>query len=297
MMIPTIAEAAQRITAKNCRRSVDEITPRSRPALDDELRAFVHLTEERALAEARAAEAAIAAPNDPKSPLHGVDRAQGHRRPLLQGPTTCRSLILQDNIPNDATCAEKLAAAGSVPVDKPATTNSPMATPASTCRRPPAHDRGTPTTSPPAAAAAPARRSRRDDPLRHRHRRASIRPAALCGSPSRPTDLSAAPGSRRPRFRSTISARWHGPPRIAHPIHAPSLPPELTSTARQRRPSDPGYIPRSVAGSRVRIRVIHHSTPSDRKVGAATQRGIERGDRDVPQARHESRGTVCAAAG
>ena len=60
--IPTIAEAARQIAAKQL--SPVELTRACLArvhALDDQLHAFVHLTEERALAEARAAEAAIMA--------------------------------------------------------------------------------------------------------------------------------------------------------------------------------------------------------------------------------------------
>ena len=60
--IPTIAEAARLIAAK--RLSPVELTRACLErvhALDNRLHAFVHLTEERALAEARAAETAIMA--------------------------------------------------------------------------------------------------------------------------------------------------------------------------------------------------------------------------------------------
>ncbi len=46
------------------------------------------------------------------------DRPEGHRR-HRRHPTTCQSQILQDNVPDtDATCAAKLAAAGSVLMGK-----------------------------------------------------------------------------------------------------------------------------------------------------------------------------------
>ena len=70
--IPTIAEAARQIAAKQL--SPVELTRACLArvhALDSELHAFVHLTEERALAEARAAERAITA-GGPKGPLHGI---------------------------------------------------------------------------------------------------------------------------------------------------------------------------------------------------------------------------------
>ena len=117
--IPTIAEAARQIAAKE--RSPVELTKACLErvhALDHQLHAFVHLTEERALAEARAAEAAILA-NGPKSPLHGIPIGLKDIVDTKGIPTTCQSKLLQDNIPDvDATCAEKLAAAGAVLVGK-----------------------------------------------------------------------------------------------------------------------------------------------------------------------------------
>jgi aspartyl-tRNA(Asn)/glutamyl-tRNA(Gln) amidotransferase subunit A len=117
--IPTIADAARQIAAKKL--SPVELTKacleRVR-ALDNELHAFVHLTEECALAEARAAEAAIMA-NGPSGPLHGIPIGLKDIVDTKGLPTTCQSRLLQDNIPGaDATCAEKLAAAGTVLMGK-----------------------------------------------------------------------------------------------------------------------------------------------------------------------------------
>ena len=70
--IPTIAEAARLIAAK--RLSPVELTRACLDRvhrLDNRLHAFIHLTEERALAEARAAEQAIMA-GGPSGPLHGI---------------------------------------------------------------------------------------------------------------------------------------------------------------------------------------------------------------------------------
>src|SRR5437763_16626107 len=120
--IPTIAEAAKQIAAKQLspveltRACLDRVR-----ALDDRLHAFVHLTEERALAEARAAEAAIMA-GGPRGPLHGIPIGLKDIVDTKGIPTTCGSKILQDNIPDsDATCAEQLAAAGTVLVGKTTT--------------------------------------------------------------------------------------------------------------------------------------------------------------------------------
>jgi aspartyl-tRNA(Asn)/glutamyl-tRNA(Gln) amidotransferase subunit A len=117
--IPTIAEAARQIAAKELspveltRACLDRVH-----ALDNRLHAFIHLTEERALAEARAAEAAIMA-GGPKGPLHGIPIGLKDIVDTKGIPTTCQSKLLQDNVPDsDATCAEKLAAAGTVLLGK-----------------------------------------------------------------------------------------------------------------------------------------------------------------------------------
>src|SRR5436190_11312807 len=120
--IPTIADAAKQIAARQLspveltRACLDRVK-----ALDDRLHAFVHLTQERAFAEARTAEAAIMA-GGPKGPLHGIPIGLKDIVDTKGIPTTCQSKILQDNIPDaDATCAEKLAAAGTVLIGKTTT--------------------------------------------------------------------------------------------------------------------------------------------------------------------------------
>jgi aspartyl-tRNA(Asn)/glutamyl-tRNA(Gln) amidotransferase subunit A len=117
--LPTIAEAARLIAAK--RLSPVELTRACLERVhkhDKQLHAFVHLTEERALAEARAAEAEIAA-SGPKGPLHGIPIGLKDIVDTKGIPTTCGSKLLQDNVPDqDATCAEKLAAAGTVLMGK-----------------------------------------------------------------------------------------------------------------------------------------------------------------------------------
>jgi aspartyl-tRNA(Asn)/glutamyl-tRNA(Gln) amidotransferase subunit A len=120
--IPTIAEAARLIAAKRLspveltRACLDRVQ-----ALDGRLHAFVHLTEERALNEARTAEAAIMR-HGPKGPLHGIPIGLKDIVDTKGIPTTCQSRLLQDNIPDtDATCAEKLAAAGTVLMGKTTT--------------------------------------------------------------------------------------------------------------------------------------------------------------------------------
>jgi aspartyl-tRNA(Asn)/glutamyl-tRNA(Gln) amidotransferase subunit A len=120
--IPTIAEAARQIAAKKL--SPVELTQACLErvhAFDNRLHAFVLLTEERALAEAKAAEAAIMA-GGAKGPLHGIPIGLKDIVDTKGLPTTCQSKILQDNIPDtDAACAASLAAAGTVLMGKTTT--------------------------------------------------------------------------------------------------------------------------------------------------------------------------------
>ncbi|HXC89465.1 MAG TPA: amidase family protein, partial [Stellaceae bacterium] len=120
--IPTIAEASRLIAAK--RLSPVELTRACLDrvhALDNRLHAFIHLTEDRALAEARAAEAAIMA-QGPKGPLHGIPIGLKDIVDTKGIPTTCQSKLLADNVPEtDAACAERLAAAGTVLMGKTTT--------------------------------------------------------------------------------------------------------------------------------------------------------------------------------
>ena len=120
--MPTIAEAATLIAVKKLspveltRACLDRVH-----RLDDRLKAFVHLTEERALSEARTAEAAIMA-GAPRGPLHGIPIGLKDIVDTKGIPTTCGSKILQDNIPDkDAACAEKLAETGAVLIGKTTT--------------------------------------------------------------------------------------------------------------------------------------------------------------------------------
>jgi aspartyl-tRNA(Asn)/glutamyl-tRNA(Gln) amidotransferase subunit A len=139
--IPTIAEAAKQIAAKQL--SPVELTRACLErvhALDDRLHAFVHLTEERALAEARAAEAAIMA-SGPSGPLHGIPIGLKDIVDTKGIPTTCQSKLLQDNIPDsDATCAERLAAAGTVLMGKLTTHEFADGGPSFDLPRPPARN-------------------------------------------------------------------------------------------------------------------------------------------------------------
>src|SRR3984957_9448365 len=90
-------------------------------ALDSGLQSFVLLTAKSALADARSAETAIMA-DGPSGPLHGIPIGLKDIVDTNGIPTTCHSKILRDNVPDtDATCAVKLAAAGTVLMGKTAT--------------------------------------------------------------------------------------------------------------------------------------------------------------------------------
>lgn len=89
--------------------------------LDGELHAFILLTEERALADAKAAEAAIMA-GGPKGPLHGIPIAHKDIYCTKGIRTTAHSRVLLDYVPDeDAVTVARLAEAGTVMLGKLAT--------------------------------------------------------------------------------------------------------------------------------------------------------------------------------
>ena len=118
----TIAEAARRIAAKQL--SPVELTKQCLArikALDGTLHSFIRVTEERALADAKAAEAAVMK-SGPKGPLHGIPFGHKDIYGTKGIPTTAHSKLLQDNVPRaDATTVRQLAEAGVVLMGKLAT--------------------------------------------------------------------------------------------------------------------------------------------------------------------------------
>ncbi|MSO75487.1 MAG: amidase [Alphaproteobacteria bacterium] len=120
--IPTIAEAAKLIAAKKL--SPVELT-KSRlarvKALDGQLNAFLLVTEERALADARAAEARMLA-GTLKGPLDGIPIAHKDIYNTAGIRTTAHSRFLKDNVPaEDAHTVKRWADAGTVLLGKLAT--------------------------------------------------------------------------------------------------------------------------------------------------------------------------------
>ncbi len=87
-------------------------------ALDGTLQAFRHLTRERALAEAQAAELALRAGHD-VGPLHGIPYAAKDLIDVKGLPTTAGSNLLQDAIAaEDSAVTAKLAQAGMILLGK-----------------------------------------------------------------------------------------------------------------------------------------------------------------------------------
>ena len=119
MSIPTLAEAAALIAAKKL--SPVELTQACLDRMhrmDGALHAFILPTEERALADARKAEADIMK-DGPSGPLHGIPMGLKDIVDTAGIATTCQSRLLEGNIPAaDATCASRLAAAGTVLMGK-----------------------------------------------------------------------------------------------------------------------------------------------------------------------------------
>ena len=87
-------------------------------AYDEHLNAYLTLTAERAIASARAAEAAIQG-GDWRGPLHGIPIALKDLFDVVGLPTTAGSIILREQIASrDATAARRLFEAGAVLLGK-----------------------------------------------------------------------------------------------------------------------------------------------------------------------------------
>lgn len=86
--------------------------------LDKRLRAFIAVTRDRALAEARAAESLLRGGHD-RGPLHGIPYAVKDLYDVAGLPTTAGTRLLADHVaPRDAAAVRRLAAAGMVLVGK-----------------------------------------------------------------------------------------------------------------------------------------------------------------------------------
>lgn len=118
----TIAEASRRIAAKSL--SPVELTQACYArihALEPTLHAFIRLTEERAMADARAAEARMMS-GTRIGPLDGIPIGHKDIYNTAGIPTTAHSRLLQDNVPDaDATVVRRWAEAGTILMGKLAT--------------------------------------------------------------------------------------------------------------------------------------------------------------------------------
>jgi len=141
MSIPTIAEASSLIAAKKL--SPVELTKDCLDRLhatEATLHAFVLPTEDRAMADAKAAEAAIMR-DGPRGPMHGIPIGLKDIVNTAGIETTCGSKILAGNIPEkDAACAARLADAGTVLMGKLTTHEFADGGPSFDLPKPPAHN-------------------------------------------------------------------------------------------------------------------------------------------------------------
>ncbi len=120
--LPTIAEAARQIASKqlspvelarSCLQRIAHIDP--------SIHSFLLVTEERALTDARAAEARIMR-DGPKGPLDGIPIGYKDIYNTAGIRTTANSRLLADNVPTtDATTVARLVEAGTVMLGKLAT--------------------------------------------------------------------------------------------------------------------------------------------------------------------------------
>ena len=141
MSIPSIAEAASLIAAKKL--SPVELTKACLDRLhatEATLHAFVLPTEDRALADAKAAETAIMK-GGLLGPMHGIPIGLKDIVNTAGIETTCGSKILVGNVPEaDAACAAKLSAAGTVLMGKLTTHEFADGGPSFDLPKPPAHN-------------------------------------------------------------------------------------------------------------------------------------------------------------
>jgi aspartyl-tRNA(Asn)/glutamyl-tRNA(Gln) amidotransferase subunit A len=281
--IPTIAEAARLFAAKKLspveltRASIDRIEK-----FDRTLHAFVHPTPERALAEARAAEAAIMA-GKPLGPLHGIPIGLKDIVDTKGIPTTCQSKILQDNIPEaDAACAERLAAAGTVLLGKTTTHEFADGGPSFDLPKPPARNPWNPehftagsSSGTGAAVAAGMMLGGIGTDTG-----GSIRgPAALCGIAGLKPTYGLV--SRHGVAPAAYSLDHIGPMAWTAEDCALMLQalaghdPRDPASAQRPVPDYTALLGRGIKG--MKIGVIRHFHETDHPVGAATRRGIEEG--------------------
>jgi aspartyl-tRNA(Asn)/glutamyl-tRNA(Gln) amidotransferase subunit A len=282
MSILTIAEAARLIAAKKLSpvELARDCMARVK-AHDETLHAFVLVTEERALADAKAAEAAIMR-DGPLTPLHGIPIGLKDIVDTAGIATTCQSAILQDNVPGkDATCAAKLAAAGSVLMGKLTTHEFADGGPSFDLPKPPAANPWNPDhfTAGSSSGTGAAVASGMILCGIGTDTGGSIRgPAALCGIAGiKPTYGLVSRAGVAP---AAFSLDHIGP--MAWTAEDCALMLQVLAghdaadpaSARQPVPDYTALIGNSMKG--IRIGVIRHFHEQDNKVSPATQQGIDR---------------------
>ena len=280
--IPTIADAAKQIAAKQL--SPVELTQAClarAKALDATLHAFLLLTEDRALADAKAAEARMMA-GALRGKLDGIPIGHKDIYNTAGIRTTAHSRLLEHNVPTeDARVVQLWAEAGTVMLGKLATHEFAMGGPSFDLPWPPARNPWNPehftagSSSGTGAAVASGHGAGR-----HRigHRRLDPRPRRAVRAGRHQADLRpvfAAPACCRCPTRWTTPARWPGPSRTARcccrrwPATTRTTPPAPTA----RRPTSPPASARACKG--LRIGVVRHFFETDNKVNDATLKGID----------------------
>jgi aspartyl-tRNA(Asn)/glutamyl-tRNA(Gln) amidotransferase subunit A len=279
--IPTIAEAARRIAARDLspveltRACLDRIE-----RLEPTLNAFILQTPERAMDAARAAEARIAR-GEARGPLEGIPFAHKDIYETAGLATTAHSRVLQDHVPTqDAFTVRKLAEAGVVMLGKLATHEFAMGGPSFDLPWPPARNpwnperftAGSSSGTGAAVAAGMILGGTGSDTG------GSIRgPAALCGLPGlKPTYGRC---SRMGVLPLAQTLDHTGP--MAWTVEDCAI---LLQAMAGHDPADPASadipVPDFRAGigqgvKGLRIGVIRHFHETDNPVSAATRKGIE----------------------
>jgi aspartyl-tRNA(Asn)/glutamyl-tRNA(Gln) amidotransferase subunit A len=277
----TIAEAARQIAAKSV--SPVELTKDCLArisALDGTLHSFITVTHERALADAKAAEQRVM-DGTARGPLDGIPIGLKDIIDTKGILTTCHSAQLIDNIPaTDATCAVRLAEAGTVLLGKLSTHEFADGGPSFDLPWPPARnpwnpDHFTAGSSSGTGAAVPAGLILGGLGT---DTGGSIRgPAALCGIAGiKPTYGRVSRSGVAP---AAFSLDHIGP--MAWTSEDCAI---LLQALAGHDPADPASaktpVPDFSAGLRLgaaglRIGVIHHFHEVDNKVSEATQHGID----------------------
>lgn len=277
----TIAEASRRIAARTLspvELAEDHLARIER--MDPAVSAFVTVTPERALADARAAEARIMK-SGPKTPLDGIPIGHKDIFDTAGIRTTAHSRLLQDNVPGtDARVVARLAEAGTVMLGKLATLEFALTGPSFDLPWPPArnpwntdHFTGGSSSGTAAAIAAGMIMGGTGSDTG-----GSIRsPAALCGTSGiKPTYGRC---SRSGVFPLAYTLDHTGPMAWTAEDSAMLLQqmaghdPADPASARVPVPDFSAEIGQSAKG--LRIGVVRHFFEIDNPVGAGTRKGIE----------------------